>query len=190
MKKRNYIVAALMLVVAVAAAVLVGCKKEKSTDNGQNLNENNQIGNSIGDTDDILFFNHLENVNKYNPGGIDIIRIDLRRKSTNCQEGIGICNIYIFGEQIYKSEQDSLMPSREILYEINTNQKSDNLVLLIANDVSSFNPEELDLFVDEDIYGYDDNTTKRVIVPQGIYQYDPNLGKYGGYTVGYSFSRI
>lgn len=51
MKTRKYIVAAMLLVVAVAAAILVGCKKEKQEVKVCDVKPNNQV---IGNMDDYL----------------------------------------------------------------------------------------------------------------------------------------
>ena len=198
MKNLKYIMATLM-VALIVAVVCVSCKKEKeqSTISSENQPQN-EIINNDDITADLLFFQNLDICKEPVPGGFlaKIIHIDLRRKSTHCQEGLGICNVYIFGQQIYKSDSDfgSLEPSREIDYAIliDTTAKSVDrhmeLTLLLSSDVSGYKTEELQLYVDEDIYGYDNDSDDMIVVPEGVYQYDSSLGKFGGYTVNYVYS--
>lgn len=184
MNKIKYIISA-FIVVAVSALIIVGCRKETTID--QNLNNITDSDGYVDPTDDILFYN---NVGNSTAKDVSIFKISLFRKSRNCNGGFGICRLEILWMVVYKTETDSLPPSREIIYEIDTNQKFGNLTLLLATDVSDFKPDELDLYVDEDIYGHNDDFSEEVFVPQGVYRYNPKLGEYGGYVVEYTFRKI
>ncbi len=180
MKKYEILILAFTLA-AINTVIFSSCNKAKTT-----TEEETMECNPIDPTESILFSHNVGNNIKEN--NIEIIRIVLHRKAYNCDKKLGICEIYIFGQQIYKLDQDSLLPSRDIIYELSNGEETGNLTLLIATDVHNIDPVELDLYVDEDIYGYNDDSSKKIIVPQGVYHYNPNMGEHGGYMVNYSYS--
>ncbi|MGN0088063.1 MAG: hypothetical protein ACI35Y_03415 [Candidatus Limimorpha sp.] len=177
---------ATLLIAAAGVMTIQSCKKESSI-----LFCHEQTGNEADTTDithNILFYNNINNIVKDNYFA-KVLRMKLFRKSKNCESGLGICEIYIFEQQVYKGKSDIFAPSREIYYEIGNDSQCDTLILLLASDVSNIESPELDLYVDEDIYGFDDNFTTQVTFPQGVYHYNNSLGEYGGYAVNYTITK-
>ena len=175
-----------LLIAAAGVMTIQSCKKESSI-----LFCHEQTRNEADTTDithNILFYSNINNIGKDNYFA-KVLRMKLFRKSKNCESGLGICEIYIFEQQVYKGKSDIFAPSREIYYEIGNDSQCDTLILLLASDVSNIESPELDLYVDEDIYVFDDNFTTQVTVPQGVYHYNNSLGEYGGYAVNYTITK-
>lgn len=173
-------------VAAILAAVIIGCTKKDEIQTPKRVPTE---VNADDVTENLVFFNQINGNLKEQNSGVDILVIKLHRKSMGCDKKLGICEIWFLGTQLYKSTIDTLLPSREIYYTLEHDEKSDKLLLLLATDVSGIDSSELKLFVDEDICCYDETMTKSVTVPQGIYHYDQNLGEFGGYSVNYSFCK-
>ena len=190
MKHLNKLRVALCAAAVVVAVAFFACNKENEPTTQQTTELIQNEIDMVDPTENILFLNRINDHHKGLIPGVDILIIKLHRKSMNYDKKLGICEIWFMGSQLYTNMNDSILPSREIYYELEHNEKSDKLLLLLASDVSGIAPSELKLFVDEDIYGYDESMTKCVSVPQGVYLYDPNLGEYGGYSVNYSFRKL
>ncbi len=188
-KKMKFVATmATLLIVAAGIVILQSCKKEQNKSlNCQTVQ--NEIEYS-DPTQNILFYNNINSNTNKESFFAKILKMRLYRKSRHCMSGFGICEIYIFGQQVYKGILDTLQPSREIYYELSSQNPTDTIFLLLATDVSNVDRRDLDLYVDEDIYGYDDNFTIQVMVPQGVYHYDQARGEYGGYAVNYTSNKI
>lgn len=187
-KSRIVAVVATLLIAAARLITIQSCKKEQNK-----LLNTQTVQNEIecqDQTQNILFYNSINNITNKESFFAKILKMRLYRKSRQCKGGFGICEIYILGQQVYKGMLDSLQPSREIYYEISSQNQADTLILLLASDVSNIDYRDLDLYVDEDIYGFDENFTTQVMVPQGVYHYDQTRGEYGGYAVNYTFNEI
>lgn len=188
-KQMKFLVAVATVFIAAAGIVILqSCKKEQN----KSLNCHT-VQNEIEHTDstqNILFYNSINSSTDKESFFAKILKMRLYRKSRHCKDGFGICEIYIFGQQVYKGIPDTLQPSREIYYEISSQNPADTIFLLLATDVSNIDYRDLDLYVDEDIYGYGDDFTTQVMVPHGVYHYDQARGEYGGYAVNYTINEI
>jgi hypothetical protein len=124
---------------------------------------------------------------------IPIIKIRLWRRSCPigyCLCGLGVCEVWFLGHQIYKSSlilkdfKEDSKPSREVIVPLDTYESGVGyLRLFLADDVSEFDEEDLMLYVDEDIYDSFEGDT--IILLEGEYPFDPELGEFGGYKIKY-----
>lgn len=185
----------LFAIAIVTVACIEACSKNQRT--MEIMQTNGQEDDSdfnCQQTDNILFYNNYEVSKEGIPGGFiyKIIYMPLWRRHCECTCGLGICHLYVFKHKFFKSNRDQC-PSRYIEYAIaiDTTAKgvhSSNFTLLLASDVSSLSLEDLYLYVDEDLYGFEEESDDMIFVPSGIYEYDGTLGEYGGYVIPYSYT--
>lgn len=188
MKTHNYCMAALIIMLSTIAIAFSSCNEDE---NGPvSLNSDYPNGN-VGEIDptDVLLFTNNKPEYKDSKAPITLIQIDLWRRHHDC-ERLGICEIMIFGDTVYQSKNFDI-PSRQIVVAIEKQQTNSILNLLLAEPIpEGIASEEMRFYVDEDIFGYDDSSDDYVVFKEGVYDFDPNLGKYGGYSVFYSTGKL
>ncbi len=115
-------------------------------------------------------------------GPIIIIRVKLWRKNQNCLHKIGVCKIEILPDDKSGHIFDE---GREIDIPFLTEFEGGNIFIYFSQDVSSYSQNDLELSIDGDVYVDDENDISQdsFKAPDGIYDFDPNLGDYGGYTI-------
>ncbi len=173
---------------------LYSCSKDELSNNDENNVENPVKTNNGKINDDatshLLFYNDQNVLGK---GSVKIIEIDLWRRKYDCLHGLGICSVSILGHQVWKStsDYDLSFASRTILCSVEDKtvfNKTMNLVL--ATPTNGLSTIDLQFYVDEDIYGYDEETNDYIIIKKGVYQYNPNIGLFGGYVVDFDFHKV
>ncbi len=191
MKTHNYFIAALIVMVTAIAIAFAGCNEDEN--NPVSVSQNNYPIENVDEIDptDVLLFTNNKPEYKNSKAPIKLIQIDLWRRHHDC-ERLGICEIMILGDTIYQSKYFD-NPLRQIVMAIDgQNQETSSILnLLLAEPIpEGITSDELRFYVDEDIYGYEENSDDYVVFPQGIYDFNPNLGEYGGYSVFYSTGKI
>lgn len=188
MNKRRTI-ATIIGVLAIAVVVMVGCKNDEKEFAIQDEYSIESI-DEFDPTDGLLFLNDISRYKSSN-SLIKLIQIDLWRRSKNCDK-LGICEVIILGDTVYQSKYYE-GPSRQILVALECQNQKTNAILniLLSGPIpEGITSDDLRFYVDEDIYGYDEESGDYVVFPQGIYEFNPNLGEYGGYSVLYSTGRV
>lgn len=187
----------LTLITTVSSLIfaLYSCSKDELSTNDENNVENpiktNESKNDNDDATSHLLFCNDQNV--LGKGSIKIIEIKLWRKKNDCLSGLGICSVSILGYQVWKStnDYDLSYASRTILCSVEDKtvcNKTMNLVL--ATPTNGLSNSDLQFYVDEDIYGYDEESNDYIMIKKGVYQYNPNIGQFGGYVVNFDFHKI
>ena len=125
------------------------------------------------DTDALVFNSNTDKTN-----GTIIFR--LHRKSRQCFSGIGICHL----DPHHPAEKSGNTKSRNnVVVPVTIGSKF--VIFSFAEDVSNFNQEDLKFFVDEELSLTIDEKT--LTVEKGIYEYDSQIGDFGGYKVKITF---
>ncbi len=151
----------IILTVIFSGLLLISCEKE--------------IEKEEVNTDYLLFKSDVSKV------GI-AINLRLWRKSTNCFSRLGIC--FIERKVIEPGTKLTNINSRDNVI-ITVNETDTNITLLLSTEVSGLSNEDLLFDVEEElILELDDKSFK---IPKGIYQYNENLGEFGGYNIAVSF---
>lgn len=120
---------------------------------------------------------------------IPIILIKLWRRGCPdgpCLCGLGACQVWLLGNQIWKSSvlKEDSEPSREVMVPLDSYQSGVGfLSLFLAKDVSEFDEDDLILYVDENISDSFEGDT--IILLEGEYPFDPEMGDFGGYKIKY-----
>jgi len=124
---------------------------------------------------------------------IPIIKILLWRRGCPegpCLCGLGVCEVWLPENQIWKSSvilkdlKEDSEPSREVIVPLDSYQSGVGfLSLFLAKDVSEFDVEDLILYVDENISDSFEGDT--IILLEGEYPFDPEMGDFGGYKIEY-----
>lgn len=114
-----------------------------------------------------------------------IIVVRVYRISRDCLSGFGICHLEVFGQTIYPWNYDGIVKNAEAKIPITLTSEGGYFNLYLAEDVSNYTSSQLLFYVDEDITIQDPDhlLPDAYIVEAGAYEYNPNLGTYGGYTI-------
>lgn len=149
--------------------VQYSCSKDELSTNDENNVENpvktNENKNDNDDATSHLLFCNDQNV--LGKGSIKIIEIKLWRKKNDCLSGLGICSVSILGYQVWKStsDYDLSYASQTILFSVEDKtvyNKTMNLVL--ATPTNGLSNSDLQFYVDEDIYGYDEKSNDYIMI--------------------------
>ena len=77
---------------------------------------------------------------------------------------------------IHRTHQKSLS--------LDNNNKLNNLIFYVRNDLSNYPDESKQFIVDDSLFlNLDTLGFEKIIIPSGIYNYNPNIGIKGGYEV-------
>jgi len=150
----------IFILLIISGFFIFSCNKEKVS----NLDE-------LKSTDALMFKNSMDKTE-------GDIAWRLWRKSRNCFGGIGICHIE---KNSLKSNQTS---SRDNVV-IPVSYNDDFVVFNFSQDVSNFNVDELKFYIDEKLTL--NMGEKMLIINEGVYDYDSNIGEFGGYKIPISF---
>ncbi len=106
------------------------------------------------------------------------IVLRLWKRSRNCFGGLGICFVDkhkpkpVFKSVITDNRDEvvvSILPDNKFI------------VLEFSSDVSGFSSDELQFAVEDTLSTDLEEST--VIIPQGVYEFDKSIGKWGGYQI-------
>jgi hypothetical protein len=109
--------------------------------------------------------------------------IRLWQRRLNCNR-LGICEFFpkpIKRPSIEDTEMGRILP---VSLSLDNNNKLNNLIFYVRNDLSNYPDESKQFIVDDSLFlNLDTLGFEKIIIPSGIYNYNPNIGIKGGYEV-------
>ena len=109
-----------------------------------------------------------------------IFRFKIARKSLDCKKGFGVCDFKWFPKENYAEEEESHEELSSILEVDDLGNKY--MELRLGENVDNINMPNF--IVDEDVIGsHCENTENELIIKQGHYIFDRNIGNFGGYRI-------
>lgn len=119
--------------------------------------------------------------------------VELHRASLNCAYGFGFCDAHLIllGEEIFGIQQDSSTSGITAGFDAEVLEGNQSIEILWQADASTFfNPDSLNLEVGENVplpealADYLGASYAELV--NGTYEYQSNLGEYGGYILNYN----
>lgn len=167
MKKASYLLLLSLIILTVS------CSKE----NPKNISEDEITAISSD-----LKVSSKSSISNGDNKSFPIVIATLWRKKYNCRR-LGIC-------EWFPDFNNSELSEREVRIDFVLDPKTNNLNPLIVQldqDPTGLPEEAIEFWVDEEMYidkgAFEEFGFKGVVIKEGLYKYNPTIGKFGGYII-------